>query len=86
MAAIVGADDIRRFANRQYLEPARARGDETVSIRSGDVHAAMGLQNRLPAVCGALGTARFCDENRLERLRIEGPANSSTTIFVFRLL
>ena len=49
------ADRVRRFAFEHYVSMARARGFVEVEIRAGDVHRAMGLANRMPAVCAALG-------------------------------
>lgn len=33
------ADEIRAHTRRTYVEPARVRGDRTVSIRADDAHA-----------------------------------------------
>ena len=33
------------------VELARGRGDKTVTFRAGDVHKALGLENRMPNVC-----------------------------------
>src|SRR4051812_1402258 len=49
--AMSHADDVREHCRAHYLEPARARGESTVSIRAGDVHSALGYKNRLPLVC-----------------------------------
>lgn len=53
------ADAIREHVHRRYIEPARAAGDRQVTIRVGDVHSAMSLDRRLPAVAGALDTDLF---------------------------
>lgn len=80
------ADDVRAHCARTYIEPARARGDRTVAIRSGDVHEALGYSNRFPLVCGALGASLFEEQCRLRRLGVEGPVNGANTVFRFELL
>jgi hypothetical protein len=32
------ADEIRDFAYKRYIQPARQRGERQVTIRAGDVH------------------------------------------------
>ena len=82
---MTGADSIRAFCIREYVEPARARQEFTVTIRSGDVHTSMQLTQRLPAVCAALGSDTFEKAARLRRLVIDGPLNGASTLFVFAL-
>jgi hypothetical protein len=53
------ADEIRQFVLRNYILPARKRGAKTVIVKAGEVHNQMGLVNRLPNVCQALGTEKF---------------------------
>ncbi|PJG50927.1 AAA family ATPase [Bradyrhizobium forestalis] len=77
------ADDIRRFVRINITEPARARGDTSVSIRAGDVHREMGLSNALPAVCSAIGSDKFLSEAAVSLIAREGPQNSTTTVFTF---
>jgi len=79
------ADRVREYCKAKIIEPARARGDATVSIRAGDVHAALGFKNRLPLVCSALGTTLFEDWARVERIAVEGPLNGANAVFTFRL-
>ncbi len=77
------ADDIRRIVRSNYIEPAKARGDQTVTVRAGDVHQAMGLSNALPAVCSAIGNDKFLAEAGVSQMGREGPLNSTTTLFTF---
>jgi len=51
-------EEIRTFAGDKYIKPLWKNGG-TVQIRAGDVHKAMNLNNRMPAVCGALDTKMF---------------------------
>lgn len=80
------ADDVREYCRRHWIEPARARGEQSVSIRASDVHAALKYKNRFPAVCGALGSQRFAKEAGVTRERIDGPVQGASTVFVFKLL
>ena len=82
-----GAERIREYARLEYIEPARRRRDASVRIVAGDVHKALGLQNRVPAVCQALKSQKFLDENHLVLEKWEGPQSgiSNTVVFTFRL-
>jgi 5-methylcytosine-specific restriction enzyme B len=80
------ADRVREYCKSRIIEPARARGDETVSIRAGDVHSALGFKNRLPLVCSVLGTTIFEESARVERISIAGPMNGANAVFTFRLM
>jgi len=80
------ADQVRAHCLERYVAPARKRGDLAVGIRSGDVHTELGLAQRLPAVCAALGSDRFESLARVRRVAIEGPLNGPSTVFIYRLL
>lgn len=80
------ADDVRAFCRDRYVEPARKTGRETVEIRSGNVHAAMGYRNRYPLVCSAIGAKVFEDMCQVRRIAVEGPLNGSSTLFRFELI
>lgn len=80
------ADDVREHCRAQYVEPARARGESKVSIRAGDVHAALKYTSRYPLVCSALGTQTFEELCRVERVSVDGPLNGSNTLFTLQLV
>jgi hypothetical protein len=80
------SDRVREYAGREYIGPARQRGDITVRIVAGDVHNALKLHNRVPQVCDALGSGKFLEENELALLNKDGPKMSTTTTFTYRLL
>ena len=80
------ADMIRAFVKKHYIDPAKEKGEKSVSIRAGDVHNLMSLSQSLPAVCSALGTGKFETLCNLKRKNIIGPANGSTTTFVYEIL
>jgi 5-methylcytosine-specific restriction protein B len=79
------ADRVRVYCRDHFIEPARSRGETTVSIRAGDIHSALGLKNRLPLVCSALGANIFEKLAGVERIGIDGPTNGANAVFTFRL-
>ena len=79
------ADYVREYCKLHYIEPARTRGDATVSIRAGDVHSAMGFKNRMPLVCSVLGATVFQALAGVERIGVTGPINGANAVFTFRL-
>lgn len=79
------ADDIRNFAFKNFIEPARKQGIRTVTIRAGDVHKDMGLYDRMPAVCSALGSMKFENQFDVKRLKMEGPLHGANALFTFEI-
>lgn len=79
------ADQVRQYALENYIEPARARGDSTAVVRSGDIHNALGLSNSHANVCQALRGQKFQDLAGVTVPGFEGPDNSSTTTFTYQL-
>ncbi len=47
-------EEIREFICKNYIQPAREKGKSRITIRAGDIHSAMRLVSRMPAVCSAL--------------------------------
>jgi len=80
------ADRIRSFAAARLVEPARDAGKLTLAIRAGDVARDMGLSNRVPAVCSALGSGQFLREAGLRLVERVGPRQSTTTEFRYEIL
>jgi hypothetical protein len=83
--AVTHADRVREYCKAQCIDPARAGGQTTVSIRAGDIHSVLGFKNRMPLVCGALGITAFEQLAKVERVGIEGPTNGANAVFTFRL-
>lgn len=78
------ADRIRATAAIHVAE-ARRTGKGTVSIVAGDIVRELGLTNRTPNVCSALGSKRFQAENEVDLEKRDGPASSTTTRFTYRI-
>jgi len=81
-------DQVRQYVLRQYIEPSRRRRDMTVRIVAGEVHGALGMNNRFPTVCNALSARKFLEENHLVLEKREGPPKGlgARVTFTFRLL
>lgn len=83
--------DARRI--RLYLcdqvDLARARGDKIIVFRAGDVHKALGLENRMPNVCQVLKGRPFHKTCRVETVRcISSPPSGqgANLVIEFRIL
>ncbi len=79
------AGRIRQYALKDFVEPARERGEASVTIRAGDLHNALGLSNAHANVCQALRGRLFRNLAGVGEPTVTGPENSSTTTFVFNL-
>jgi hypothetical protein len=78
-----GSDAIRRHAYERYVSQARLRKGKTVSINVGEVHRALGLNNRVPLVCAALSSKKFLNENGLRIVSKTGPPSGQSTTVTF---
>lgn len=81
------SDQVIRYVQHFYIEPARKRGNAELSIKAGDVHKALRWSNRVPSVCQALASKRFLEQNQLTLIEKQGPPSglSTTTVFTYRL-
>jgi hypothetical protein len=69
----------------EYVVPVRAGPNVEIRIRAGDVHKAMQLSGRMPAVCGALDSMIFRREFGLELVGRTGPHQGANVEFRFRI-
>jgi 5-methylcytosine-specific restriction protein B len=74
------SDDIRSHLIKDHVDPARSRGEYTVTIRASDVVGELGSSTAIPAVCGVLRSDTFEREARLQRLVIDAPVPGATTL------
>ena len=79
------ADTIRQHILKHHIEPARKRGDRTVSVTAGQIHSELQMKNRLPAVCSAIGSLKFQAECHIKVRPVEVPLNSTTTKFTIEV-
>ena len=77
------SDRVRDHAFKTYIEPARKQGRRSATVVAGDVARSLKLMNRLPLVCGALGTKKFQEERSITLAKRDGPSNSTTTSFSY---
>ena len=79
------SDRVRDYVKRKYVDPARNEGQESISVRAGDIHRELGFSRRIPVVCSALRSRKFLKKCDIELTYIGGPNNSTTTTFTYRL-
>jgi 5-methylcytosine-specific restriction protein B len=79
------ADLIREFVNHHYIVPARTAGKKQVTVRAGDVHSAMKLKDRMPAIASALGATTFETKYGVHCVGRTGPHNGANLTFTFDL-
>jgi hypothetical protein len=79
------ADKIRDRA-AMYVREARSAHAPSVVLQAGQIIRDLHLVNRAPAVCSALASKKFQQENGLVLERTEGPKSgmSTTTRFHYR--
>ncbi len=82
---IAGADRIRLCARNYYIELARENGEAEVAIRAGDLGRDIGLHDRHPAICSALGSEEFQKLAEVPPPTHTLPNPSSSTVFTFKL-
>ncbi len=83
---ICDADRIRLCARNYYVEPARENGAVDVAIRAGDLGREMGLHDRNPAICSALGSTEFQRCAQVPPPTHTQPNPSSSTVFTYQLV
>ena len=78
------ADRIRSYAMQRYVAPARGQCEKRFTIRTGDVVRGMKLVGgRTPAVCSALKTKEFLNENALRLISRTGPESGQSTTVTY---
>ena len=77
------SDMVRQYSSRNYVEPARRRGEASFRIVAGEVHKGVHLNNRVPLVCQALKSGKFLTENNLVLEKWEGPQSGLGTRVIF---
>jgi hypothetical protein len=70
---------VRDFVVRTFVNEARRKSLRSFSVNAGEVHKAMGLQNRVPQVCHVLQSAKFLRESGLRIVEKKGPPSGLST-------
>ena len=79
------ADRIRRFILSHYVVPARNRGDKTVTVRAGDVHARMSLHRQHANVCQAMRGDKFLNLANVKLKSFKGSLAGANAYFTYQL-
>ena len=77
------AELIRLHGKEKYVTPARKRQEKRFSIKAGDVLRELKLNGRAPAICSALKTREFLEENALRLVSITGPPSGQSTTVTY---
>jgi hypothetical protein len=80
---MTNADVIRLHSKEKYVAPARQRQEKRFSIRTGDVLRDLKLNGRAPAICSALKTREFLEENALRLVSKTGPPSGQSTTVTY---
>jgi hypothetical protein len=80
---MTNADLIRLHGREKYVAPARQRQEKRFSIKTGDVLRDLKLNGRAPAICSALKTREFLDENALRLVSKTGPPSGQSTTVTY---
>lgn len=81
-----GADEIRKYAKRAFITPARQRGEKRVSFSATDVHRGLNLHARYPLVCSAIDAKKFTEFARVSLVKREGVKQGSSAKWTFKVL
>ena len=79
------ADNIRDYVILNIIEPARKDGKRMVTVNATDIHEALKLVSRYPAVCSALDANKFLEIAKITLINREGPKQSTTAKWTFGL-
>lgn len=77
------ADKIRMHGKQTYVLPARRRRERRFSIRAGDVVRELRMTGRAPAVCSALKSREFLQQNGLQLVEKSGPKSGQSTTVTY---
>jgi len=80
-----GAEEIRAYIMKQYINPCRENGIKQVRLRSGNIHKELGLKNKFPSVCQVIDGKIFQERAGLKLLTRKGPEKSSTVEWLFQI-
>jgi len=79
------AEDIRNLVIEKYINPARNKGYSSVKVIASEVHSAVGLDNRFPAVCSAMDTNKFLIKANVTLIDRTGVHQGSNIEWTFKL-
>ena len=82
------ADEIRKHVYEKHIQPAKDRGDKSISVLAGNIANEMNLLERMPNVCQALGSIKLEKMYDVKtNIKSSAPSGqSSTTRFTYNIL
>lgn len=79
-----GTEEIRQYVLHEIIEPAREKGDSSVTIRATDIAHGLDLRNRYPVICNALDR-KFEQYAHVRLLERNGKPQSSAVTWTFEV-
>lgn len=74
------ADTIRKHVYEKHIKPAKDKGENSVSVRAGDIANEMNLLERMPNICQALGGKKLAKIYNVGiSVKSSAPSGQSTT-------
>jgi hypothetical protein len=80
------SEQVRDLFARDYVGPARSRGQSRVQVAACDVANQLGWENRYPLICGALKAESFHEELGVQLVLVSDPCPSSTAVLTFSVV
>ena len=82
------SEEVQRYFQTNYVNPARERGEAFVEVKAGDIHRKLGWSRRVPLVCAALSSQKLQRKVGVRLKGKEGPPSgqSPTVVFHFEIL
>ncbi|WP_417789563.1 AAA family ATPase [Terasakiella pusilla] len=79
------AQYIRLFVSNYYIEPARERGESTVTLKVGELAKDIGKKDRLSDICQVLQDEEFLDRAEVLLPQVSGPDQSGEILLKYQL-
>ena len=88
---MITANNIREYIKENIVEPAKKKGQTTVTFRASEIHKAVAMihgvekGHRMANVCSAIDTDKFLDFAAVTLVKREGPVHGATVVWTFRI-
>lgn len=80
------ADEVRKYAKKHYIIPARQNHQKRVVFTASDIHHGLDLTSRYPLVCSSIDSRKFIVFARVELIKREGPQQGASARWTFKVL
>jgi hypothetical protein len=78
------SQEVQHFFQRNYVAPARQRGQGTVEVKAGEIHSKLGWTRRVPVVCAALSSQKLQRNVGVRLTGKSGPPSGQSPTVVYR--